>query len=89
MNHLIFMLLVDQPLALLGLLTTSSHSRYIGWHGKMHRYLPNFAICSMLDNRAGMGKQYSSMFCPHWSAGWQDGIVEDSQHWLVYSMFSI
>ena len=41
----------------------------------------------MLDNRADMGKRYTSKFCPHCSAGRQDGIVEDSQHWLVCSAY--
>ena len=36
----------------------------------------------MLNNRANMAKRYTLKYCPHCPAGWQDGVVENSQHWL-------
>ena len=41
----------------------------------------------MLDNRADMGKRYSFKYCPHCPAGRQDGVVENSQHWLECSAY--
>ena len=41
----------------------------------------------MLDTRADMGKRYSFKFCPHCSAGRQDGVIENSQHWLECSAY--
>ena len=41
----------------------------------------------MLDTRADMGKRYSCKFCPHCSAGRQDGVIENSQHWLECSAY--
>ena len=42
----------------------------------------------MLDTRADMGKRYSFKYCPHCPAGRQDGVIENSQHWLVCSAYS-
>jgi hypothetical protein len=42
----------------------------------------------MLDTRADMGKRYSFKYCPHCPARWQDGVIENSQHWLVCSACS-
>jgi hypothetical protein len=36
----------------------------------------------MLDNRANMGRRYSSKTCPHCPAGREDGAIETSHHWL-------
>ena len=41
----------------------------------------------MLDTRADMEKRYTYKFCPHCSAGRQDGILENSQHRMECSAY--
>ena len=36
----------------------------------------------MLDNRANMGRKYTSKACPHCPAGQLEGVEESSRHWL-------
>ena len=41
----------------------------------------------MLDTRADMGKRYSFKYCPHCPAGRQEGVLENSHHWLECSAY--
>ena len=41
----------------------------------------------MPNNRANMGRSYSSKICPHCPAGRQEEVVESNQHWMECSAY--
>ena len=43
---------------------------------------------NMLDNRGCMGKKYASKACPHCPEGRQEGVEEDSLHWLTCQAYT-